>query len=82
MYIYIYVYIHTYTSNMIDSVRHILLYECSVSLRRKILKVILTVATVVARNANEAMVAPVVGFDGVSVWWKTGTRQSVLCLYV
>jgi hypothetical protein len=33
--------------------------------RGKILNYFLTVATLVARNANEAMAAPVVGTDGV-----------------
>jgi hypothetical protein len=39
----------------------------------------LTVATLVARNANKAMVAPVVGSGGVCVWRESGDRRSVLC---
>jgi hypothetical protein len=36
-------------------------------------------ATLVARNANEAMVTPVVGSGGVCVWRESGVRRSVLC---
>jgi hypothetical protein len=37
------------------------------------------VATLVARNANEAMVAAMVGSGGVCVWQESGVRRSVLC---
>jgi hypothetical protein len=37
------------------------------------------VVTPIAVNANEAMVAPMVGSDGVCVWRESGVRQSVLC---
>jgi hypothetical protein len=40
---------------------------------------VLTVATLVARNANEAMVALMVGSGGVCVWRESGVRRSVLC---
>jgi hypothetical protein len=36
-------------------------------------------ATLVARNTNEVMVAPVVGSGGVCVWRESGVRRSVLC---
>jgi hypothetical protein len=32
-----------------------------------------------ARNANEAMAAPMVGSVGVCIWWEYGVRKSVLC---
>jgi hypothetical protein len=38
----------------------------------RIKKGVLRVATLVARNANEAMVAPVVGSGGVNVWRDSG----------
>jgi hypothetical protein len=41
---------------------------------------ILTVATLIERNANEAMVAPVVGSGGVCVWRESGVRRSVVRL--
>jgi hypothetical protein len=34
---------------------------------------------VAARNANEDVVAPMVGSGGVSVWRVSGVRRSVLC---
>jgi hypothetical protein len=37
------------------------------------------VATVAARNANEAMVAPMAGSCGVCVWREPAVRRSVLC---
>jgi hypothetical protein len=37
------------------------------------------VATLVARNTNEAMVTLVVGSGGVCVWRDSGVRRSVLC---
>jgi hypothetical protein len=37
------------------------------------------VTTVVARNAHEAMVAPMVESGGVWTWWESGVRLSVLC---
>jgi hypothetical protein len=35
------------------------------------------VATIVARNAHEAMVAHVFGFGGICVWLESGVRRSV-----
>jgi phosphotransferase system IIB component len=35
----------------------------------------LTVATLVGRNANKAMVAPMVGSGGVCVWRESGFRR-------
>jgi hypothetical protein len=35
--------------------------------------------TLVEKYANEALVAPVVTFGGVSFWLESGVRQSVLC---
>jgi hypothetical protein len=40
---------------------------------------VLTVATLVARNANEVMVVLMVGSGRVCVWWEFGDRRSVLC---
>jgi hypothetical protein len=37
------------------------------------------VATLVARNENEAMVVPMIGSGGVCVWRESGARRSVLC---
>jgi hypothetical protein len=37
------------------------------------------VATLVARNADEAVAAPVVGSGGVCVWRESEVRRSVLC---
>jgi hypothetical protein len=37
------------------------------------------VANLVARNANEVMVVPIVGSGGVCVWWESGVWRSVLC---
>jgi hypothetical protein len=34
--------------------------------------------TQVARNANEAVMAPMVGYGGVCVWREPGVRRSVL----
>jgi hypothetical protein len=39
-------------------------------------------ATLVVRNANEALVAPTVGSGGVYVWRESGVRRSVLCLCI
>jgi hypothetical protein len=39
------------------------------------------VATLVARNANEAMVALAVGCGGVCVYRGSGVRRSVLCWF-
>jgi hypothetical protein len=33
----------------------------------------------VTRKANEAIVAPAVGYGGVCVWQDSGVRLSVLC---
>jgi hypothetical protein len=46
---------------------------------RKNLNEVLTVATLVARNANHAMVAPMVGSGEVCFWLESGVRRSVLC---
>jgi hypothetical protein len=37
------------------------------------------VTILIARNANEAVVVPMVGSGGVCIWQKSGVRQSVLC---
>jgi hypothetical protein len=39
------------------------------------------VVTLEARNANEAMVAPMLGSGGIYVWRESGVRRSVLCRY-
>jgi hypothetical protein len=44
---------------------------------KKNLNYVLTVATLIARNANEAMVAPMVGSDGVCFWLESGGRFCV-----
>jgi hypothetical protein len=55
------------TPYIITNVRHALFDECAVRAKRKKIK-ILTVATLVTRNSNEAIVAPVVGPGGGYVW--------------
>jgi hypothetical protein len=40
-----------------------------------------TVATLVTRNSNEAMVAPAVGSGGVCILRESGIRRSVLCWF-
>jgi hypothetical protein len=40
------------------------------------------VATLVARNVNEAIVVPVLGSGGVCAWRESGVRRSGLCLCV
>jgi hypothetical protein len=45
----------------------------------KNLNSVLAVAILVATNANEAMVAPMVGSGGVFDWRESGVRRSVLC---
>jgi hypothetical protein len=47
------------------NVRNVWLDECAVRAKRKKLKYILMVMTLVARNANEAIVAPMVWSGGV-----------------
>jgi len=42
----------------------------------------MTVATLVARNANVTVVAPMVACGGVCVSWESAVRRSVLCWYV
>jgi hypothetical protein len=37
------------------------------------------VATLVARNENEASVAPTVGYGKVCVWRESRVKRSVLC---
>jgi hypothetical protein len=50
----------------------------------KNLNEVLTVATLAARKANEATVAPMVGSDGVCFWRESGVRRSVLswCIWL
>jgi hypothetical protein len=48
----------------------------------KIKKKGLIMATLVARNANVAMVALTVGYGGVCSLKEYGVRRSVLCWYV
>jgi hypothetical protein len=67
-----------FTPNIIANVRHACLDECAVRAKRQKLKV-LTTATLAARNANEALVARMVGSGGVCVWRESGVRRSVLC---
>jgi hypothetical protein len=45
---------------------------------REILNQVLTVTTLVARNANKAMVALMAGSGGVFVWRESGVRWSVV----
>jgi hypothetical protein len=44
-----------------------LLYECDVRAMRKQLKLFLTVVTLVSRNVNYAIVAPIIGSGEVCV---------------
>jgi hypothetical protein len=37
------------------------------------------VAILIARNANDVMVMPVVGSGGVCIWQNSGVRQLVVC---
>jgi hypothetical protein len=39
----------------------------------------MTVVTLVARNVNEAMVAPIVGCGQICVWQESGVKRSDLC---
>jgi hypothetical protein len=41
-------------------------------------KNVLTLATVVTRNAKKNMMEPMVGSGGVCVWWESGVRRSIL----
>jgi hypothetical protein len=45
--------------------------------RRGNIRIVLTVATVVARHGNEAVVEPVVGIGGGCVWRESGSKLSV-----
>jgi hypothetical protein len=36
-------------------------------------------AILVAKNAKEVMVVPLVGSGGVCVWRESGVRRSILC---
>jgi hypothetical protein len=38
----------------------------------------MTLATLVARNANEAIVAPMVGSDAVCIWLEYGFRRYIV----
>jgi hypothetical protein len=38
--------------------------------------------TLVARNVNEAMVAPMMVSGGVCIWRESGIKRSGLCFYV
>jgi hypothetical protein len=50
---------------------------------RKKLKLVLTVATLEAGNAYEAVVAPMVRSDGVCVWGESGVSRLVfVCAFV
>jgi hypothetical protein len=70
------------TPNIIASVRHAWLHEFAVRAMREKKMQVLIVATVVSRNANEVMVAPMVGCGGVCVWRESGVRRSVWCFCV
>jgi hypothetical protein len=57
--------------NVTANVRHAWLYQCTIRAIRK--KQVLTVASVVARNAN----GPMVGSGGVRFWRESEVRMSV-----
>jgi hypothetical protein len=42
------------------------------------IKKVLTLTTVVTRNAKKNMMEPKVGPGGVCVWWESGVRRSIL----
>jgi hypothetical protein len=48
------------------------MYECAVRTMRKKLELILTVATLEARNGKEAVGTPMVGSGGICVWQESG----------
>jgi hypothetical protein len=68
-----------YTFNIIAKVRHTWPHECAISIMRKHVDSILMVATLVAINAEESVMRPMVVFRGVCVWRESRDRQSVLC---
>jgi hypothetical protein len=50
-------------------------YECPVCSVWEKVKLVLTVASVLARNGNETVVAPVAGCGGVCIWQGSGCSR-------
>lgn len=63
-----------FSTNIIANVRHALLFECAVRAMLKNLNEVMMVAIVVARNSNEARVAPIAGSGDVCIWREFGVR--------
>jgi hypothetical protein len=63
-----------------DTVRHAWLYECAVHAKRDKIEVNVTVTTLVVRNVNDVIVAPMVESGGVCFWRESSVWSLLMQL--